>query len=341
METSASRKIAGALGLSITSSHRISLGGKLYRRRGFGAGGKQRGARAIAQMAEVGMASRMVRCRGVAIMPPHTPDAATVNSGLFSLDSAICRLTREHFILLGGSAAAILQVAYPGVAMGVAAHSDFRADALGRLTRTLEAVYAIAFGTVAEAEHVARRIAAVHGKVRGVSPERYSAMDSDAQLWVLATLTMTTVEMHERCLVPLCREELERFYADQRVFGRYFGLPESFGPQTWDEFKAYYDEMITGPLLGSHPACAEVAASIVTPENPWMLRPIARVLAPLACDYVPEPVRSRLELPWRSWHPAFTRAFERLIAVVLPLAPSSARYCAPYRRALRREETEA
>lgn len=264
----------------------------------------------------------------------HSTDKdRAMSDGLFPPGSAMWRLNREHFVLLGGSSAAILQAAHPMVAMGVAAHSEFRDDALGRLRRTLDAVYVIAFGTKEEVEQVTRSVRAAHARVKGDAPQKYSAMDPDAQMWVLATLIATTVEMHRRYAAPPERHKLERFYADMRVFGRCFGLDAAIGPQTWDEFSAYYDAMLAGPLLGSHPLCAEVANAIIHPRRPLALRWLAPLLVPLACAYVPEPVRTRLHLPWRKWHRPAMQIIERFIALLIPVLPDSVRYAAAYRRA--------
>jgi uncharacterized protein (DUF2236 family) len=254
---------------------------------------------------------------------------------LFEPDSAMWRLNRERFVLLGGSAAAILQAAHPTVALGVAAHSRFRDDVFGRLHRTLDAVYAIAFGTGAHVAATTKSIGAIHARVKGDTPQPYSAFDPDAQMWVLATLVMTTVEMHRRVGRPPPAEELERFYADMRVFGRCFGLDPAVGPQTWSAFTGYYEEMLAGPLLGSHASCAEVAQAIAVPERPLVARLVGPLLMPLACDYVPEPVRSRLGLPWRPWHRRATRVMERCVGLGLPVAPAAIRFARAYRRARR------
>lgn len=259
-----------------------------------------------------------------------------MTDGLFSPDSAMWRLNRERFVLLGGASAAILQAAHPMVAMGVAAHSSFRDDTIGRLRRTLDAVYMISFGTREDAEQVMRNIRTAHARVRGDSPQKYSAMDSDAQMWVLATLIMTTVEMHRRFAAPPDRADCGRFYADMRVFGRCFGLDPAFGPQTWDEFTAYYEEMLCGPLLGSHPLCSEVACAIVLPRRPLVLRWLAPLLAPFACAYVPEPLRTRLRLPWRERLQPVIQAMERSIAWLLPMLPDCVRFAPAYRRAASR-----
>ncbi len=139
--------------------------------------------------------------------------------------SAIWRITREHVLLLGGPAAAILQIAHPAVALGVADHSDFRADTLGRLHRTLEAVYTIAFCSRAEVRQWRPGCEPPILRVRGESPQRYSAFALDAQMWVLATLIQLGIQMFERFVGPLDAIDREDFLRDMRDFGTWFGLP--------------------------------------------------------------------------------------------------------------------
>src|SRR3954471_17903555 len=79
----------------------------------------------------------------------------------FHPNSMLWRICRERVILLHGPAAAVLQVCEPRVARGVREHGDFRRAPLARLRRTLDAVYAIAFGTEAEVQRVALRLAEV------------------------------------------------------------------------------------------------------------------------------------------------------------------------------------
>ena len=61
-------------------------------------------------------------------------------------DRELDRYTREGALLFGGVLAILLQLGDPVVARGVAAHSSFATDPLGRLRRTLEYVYAIRLG---------------------------------------------------------------------------------------------------------------------------------------------------------------------------------------------------
>jgi len=261
-----------------------------------------------------------------------------VEAAPFRPGSVMWAVSRERFVLLGGAAAAILQVAHPQVAMGVAAHSRFTEDVMGRLRRTLDAVYAISFGTPEEVAAVRREVARRHGPVRGEVPERYSAFDPDAQLWVLATLIDGALAMHRRFGRGLPAAAREEYFREMRRFGEVFGLDPGFGPQSMEEFDAYFQGMLAGPLLGSHPLSAEVAAHIVAPRRPRWVLALRPWTAPFACEYVPSPVRERLRLPWRRWHAGYVRAIEQVggLALRLRLVPGVVRYCPHYRRARRR-----
>lgn len=255
---------------------------------------------------------------------------------LFPPDSQIWRLSREHALLLGGPAAAILQVAHPEVAAGVAAHSEFRADALGRLRRTLDAVYTITFATRVEADAMSRRIAAIHAKVRGTHPVPYDAFSPAAQMWVLATLIGVGTWVFEQVGFSLTDAQREAHYRDMRVFGQCFGLDPAYGPQSAEEFREYYAAMLASLELASLPLCREVARAVAVPPAPAWLRLASTPFVGLIAETLPSPVRERLG--FRST-PASRAAFAVARAAVraaLPVLPDRVRFTAHYLAVRRR-----
>ena len=84
--------------------------------------------------------------------------------GYFRPDGAAWRIGRELALLLGGGRALLLQVAHPLVAAGVAEHSDFRENPWKRLEGTMNAVWAVVFGTRAQADRAASRVHAMHSR---------------------------------------------------------------------------------------------------------------------------------------------------------------------------------
>ncbi len=251
---------------------------------------------------------------------------------VFTPDSLIQRVSRENAILLGGPAAAILQVAHPVIGAGVARHSRFREDTLGRLHRTLEAVYTVAFGTREEADRLREHVAAVHRPVRGTEPVVYDAADPEAQMWVLATLIAVGTEVYEAVISPLTEAERELHYRDMRVFGEYFGLPRDYGPGDRVEFGHYYAEMLVDERMGSLPESAEVAHAIVAPRAPLWLAATGWPTRQMVVETIPSPVRERLGFRSTASGRRAVRVAKAGLRKVLPVLPGRIRYCGRYLR---------
>ena len=96
-------------------------------------------------------------------------------------------------MLVGGIASLLLQMLHPLTMTGVAQHSRYREDPLGRLARTAAFVRATTFGSVAEANEALERVRSVHSRVSGVADDgrTYSANDPHLVEWVhVAELSM-------------------------------------------------------------------------------------------------------------------------------------------------------
>ena len=253
----------------------------------------------------------------------------------FTPDSMMWKINRERVVLLGGASAAVLQVAHPQVAMGVAAHSKFRSDSTARLRRTLDAVYAVAFGSAEEVDRVRGAVARAHAPVQGKSPAPYSAFDPDAQLWVLATLIMASTNMFRRFVGPLTEKELNQFLEENARFGEVFGLSPALLPQTWPQFEDYWSGMMDGPMLGSHPLCGEVARAVVCPDAPWTMRALSPVFQALTLEYLPPTLRARLGFPNPSGQSKLWRLLDGALPSLRRLAPPSLCFAPHYLRAMR------
>jgi uncharacterized protein (DUF2236 family) len=270
--------------------------------------------------------------------PVVVPSSAGPDQLVFSPNSVLWKLIRENFILLNGAAAAVLQIAHPRIGLGVRDHSDFRERPIDRLTRTLDAVHAIVFGTHAEANRVADQLRRRHARVRGDAAHanvpgdpNYRADELDLLMWVLATLVVSAILGYERVFDPLTDDEKQQFYDDMRIFGTYFDLPTNYGPQSWDDFHRYYDSVLANPMIGSHPISREVAWAIARPGRPWYVVPLGLPISILLQETLPSPVRERLG--FRSTR--FSRFLMALVTGVLrffvPLLPPVLRYRPEYR----------
>jgi uncharacterized protein (DUF2236 family) len=179
-------------------------------------------------------------------------------AGFFGPDSVTWRVDREMALFLGGPRSLLLQIAHPAVAAAVEEHSDFRVDPLGRLNRTLNAVFMMVFGDRQAALDAAARVVRRHGPVRGVideasaspwSGKAYHAQDPELLLWVHATLVDTSLFVYERVVGKLERRDAERYYEESCIVGELLGLPRTVVPKTLGDFEEYFREMVEGPTL--------------------------------------------------------------------------------------------
>ena len=123
--------------------------------------------------------------------PGFDPASAPGDPGLFGPGSASWRVIGDQAAIIGGIRALVVQLLHPLAVAGVADHSRFRDDPLGRLHRTSAYVTTTAFGSTAEALRIAAAVRRAHRRVTGTAPDgrRYRADDPHLLGWVSLTLT--------------------------------------------------------------------------------------------------------------------------------------------------------
>jgi uncharacterized protein (DUF2236 family) len=224
--------------------------------------------------------------------------------GLYGPGSESWALNREAMLLLGaGPRALLLQLAHPGVAAGVADHSDFRADPWRRLQGTLRSYLTIVYGTGTQARAEIRRLNGLHRTITGSG---YRARDPRLALWVHATLVDSTIAVADRWLEPLSRERRERYHEETIPIGRAFGIPAGILPATLEAFDDYLAEAI-GPAGPVHPndQARELAHAVLNPPLGPVIPPLAAVppsfyawtLWP-ALDLLPPSIRTEYGFTW-------------------------------------------
>ena len=258
---------------------------------------------------------------------PEEKDAEAI--GYFGPDSVTWQIYRESIFVLGGVRALLLQVAHPAVADGVARFSNFKADPFGRGYRTFAAMAMIYFGSKTQAEQTAQRLWRIHSAIRGEGPESYSANRPDLLLWVLATLTDTTLRVYER--VPSLRlspDWQERFYEESKVAARLLGIPDEVYPLDLKAFDMYFNTMLAGDVLGSTDTCREVAQAIV--KHPRAPKKLANLLA---AGWLPAPLCERLGIAMASNAEAKLAQWVRRVVWVYRLIPKNLRWNPAYHQA--------
>ena len=193
---------------------------------------------------------------------------------LFRSSSVFWRVNREIAVGLAGPRAVLMQIAHPLVAAGVANHSRYREARFGRLYRTALAAASITFCSENLALRAIRSIDRKHQKVHGVLREKagvfpagtlYDANDPELKLWVLATITDSTLLVYELFVKPLSMTEREEFYRDSLLLAKLFGVPNSIVPPTYVDFQAYMNDMLGGDIIRVSDSAREIADALFAP----------------------------------------------------------------------------
>jgi uncharacterized protein (DUF2236 family) len=261
---------------------------------------------------------------------------------LFSPENKIWQVDRELALLLSGGRALLMQLAHPKIAAGVAEHSNFRDDPLGRLHRTMSAMWSIVFDEAALAGEALERINNIHAKVHGTVPAgepsyggmAYDAFDQALLLWVHATLIDSAIVAYELFVKPLCAEERARYYADSKKLARFFQISDRLIPASLKAFTAYMEWMMGGPAIAVGPTARSLARDILYP-HPWVLRPAGPIFRLLTAGLLPERLRHGYEIAWNHRREKTFRLVAASIRQLLPVVPQKLRIVANARRAER------
>jgi uncharacterized protein (DUF2236 family) len=262
----------------------------------------------------------------------------TTAEPLFAPDSAIRRIGGESALLFAGGRALLMQVAHPLVAAGVAEHSGFTRDPWRRLARTMQALYGIVYGTAADAERIGRGVRAGHGRVHGVLREDvgrypagtpYSADDPALLLWVHATLVDTALEVHERFVGPVSRDDRSAFHDDMRVVGEVFGVPRASLPASYDDFERYVAGVLGSGVLEVGADGRAIARAMLHAPIPLPLRPTALAVAKITSVLLPEPLPALYGLRPGRPQRALAHVSAAMSRQVVPRAPAALRVVGP------------
>jgi uncharacterized protein (DUF2236 family) len=242
--------------------------------------------------------------------------------GILATDSVARRINRETFLLLGGTAALLMQVAHPLVAAGVDQHSSFRAAPIPRLMHTVDATLGIVFGDRTEAERRLRRIDRIHASVKGRANDgsAYRARDPDLLLWVQTTLVLTSVRWYEMVMGRLSDREREAYWNEGKLFAHELGIPRPRFPATFADLVLYEADMLRNEVVPDATSRA-VARDVLRPYG-WVPAPAWWPNDVVTAGLLPASVRDAFGLRYgaaeRMAFRAAIAALRMLVPVVLP-----------------------
>ena len=162
--------------------------------------------------------------------------------GLFGPGSVSWKVMGDVSSFVGGVRALLLQALHPEVAAGVADHSQYEKDPLGRLNRTSLFVTTANYGSMPEVEAAVRIVREAHKPVSGTSERgiRYSANQPQLGAWVHNTLTDSFLEAYQTFCQGLTAQEADQFVQEQAKIGELLGVTEL--PLTASELRNWVTE---------------------------------------------------------------------------------------------------
>ncbi|GAA1886623.1 oxygenase MpaB family protein [Paeniglutamicibacter psychrophenolicus] len=211
-------------------------------------------------------------------------------------ESVLSRFAPECVYLLGGGRAILMQLALPGVGHGVARHSSFAANPLGRLNGTLTYIYALSNGTDAHRAKVREIVHAAHAPVKAPAAKdgshpAYSARDPKLQLWVAATLYDSAMQIQHAVFPPLDDETAEALYCEYAQLGTELGMPAHLWPATRADFAEYWASTLD--QLQADPPVRSVAHELLAARHaPWWIRAAMPLVRLMTIGLLPDRVRS-------------------------------------------------
>ncbi len=146
----------------------------------------------------------------------------------FALDS-VARVIHGDLppMLVGGLGSLFIQMLHPHTMAGVAQHSRYREDPLGRLLQTANFIGFTTYGTRAEAYASIERVLAVHQAVRGVADDGvpYFANDPHLLAWVHAAETSMFLNAYRRFgTVRLSDDDADRYVREMAQLALDLGM---------------------------------------------------------------------------------------------------------------------
>jgi uncharacterized protein (DUF2236 family) len=163
-----------------------------------------------------------------------------------------------------------MQLMLPGLGAGVTDHSNFFDDPMGRILRSIPAIWGTIFVSDADADADVdepagrgRAIRDLHTDIKGTDDHgrKYHALDPEIFWWAHATFTWEMLRARELYFaVPLRRSQQRQLYAESVTWFRRYGVSDRAVPPTLGAFERRFDEICRTELE-------------LTPAVRWVLDP--------------------------------------------------------------------
>ncbi|MEX2193838.1 MAG: oxygenase MpaB family protein [Thermoleophilaceae bacterium] len=227
--------------------------------------------------------------------------------------------------------------------VGTAEHTRQKLTPFRRLAHTGKMFETIFFGTREEADRVLAMVHRMHERVNGALPEdagphyprgtRYDAFDPQLMLWTVAVAADSAEHFYDLFVRRLEPAERESFWQDYIRFAELFGMPRDVAPPTYPDFRAWWDEQLSGEDLHLTPEAKVVGAfTAFEIPMPTHLQPAKRVHDLIMLGSLPARVRVLYGLSWSPRQEMAHRAVVRAMRAARPVTPKplARGYCTRY-----------
>jgi uncharacterized protein (DUF2236 family) len=255
-------------------------------------------------------------------LPPITPQATEhFPSGtmMHTVEShhTVGLLSRQRAIIVGGTD--------PINYIGTSDHTREadKAAPYKRLVRTGIVFEEVLLGSRAKADAMLERVHRQHSTVEGETTEaagpypagtEHSASKLPNMLWTVAVMADSSEVLYEATVGPLTRREREDLWRDWLHFGELFKMPIDEAPQTYAEFREYYEGRFRSGELYLTESAKFMGVDICrNMPFPPALVPLRQVVDLVLRGSMPEQVRDMYELPFSGRD---EKAFKRVTAAM-------------------------
>lgn len=234
-------------------------------------------------------------------VPPWLDAVAGGNdAGLFLPTDAPWVVHGDLATLIGGIRALLMQALHPGTLAGVATHSRYESDPLGRLAGTTRWLTVTTFGSLQAIDDEAARVNRMHQRVVGSfttgtgETRTYQASDPDLLLWVHIAFTNSFLTAHELYGAEAIPGGADNYVAQWAKSVTRLGLSDA--PMS----KAELDETLIGYVKRNELAISENTAKVISfiqrPPLPKVASLVYALLYQAAVASIPNPYRKLLNL---------------------------------------------
>jgi uncharacterized protein (DUF2236 family) len=215
------------------------------------------------------------------------------DDGLFGPRSVVWRVHRDRSFSLAGIRSLMVQALHPLAMAGVAQHSSWEQDPIGRVAATSGYILTVTYGDTAAAERAGSRVRAIHRHVNGtdtVTGLEYRAADPALLLWIHAAMVDSIVQIVQRYGRTLDAAGADAYVAEMVRFAELVGVPAEQVPASVPALQEYMESV--EPLRATPAALHAISVVLDPPGLGEDMRELWHDIGQVAIGTLPEWARS-------------------------------------------------